>query len=194
MSTMNTTQGGELRGILCRVGTPSEPDAITGCPRILISTDEESLQAVERLPMLKPVVVIEETAYATLHAQLGEARAHSVKRAEAYSQLFDEFVELRKNMHVLVERQETDAQDNGALMSENTQLHAQIARMKMREGELVGALKAVADEVRIYPESPRSFSGASYLPRHIVATIHAALQSVAKEGEQPAARTQEATP
>ena len=74
MNTPTQTQGGELRGILCRVGTPSEPDPITRYPRILISTDPETLQEVKRLPMLKPVVVIEEEAYATLHAQIARMK------------------------------------------------------------------------------------------------------------------------
>lgn len=55
-----------LRGVLCRVGTPSEPDPITGYPRILIYTDEESIRAVKILPLLKPVVVLPETEHAQL--------------------------------------------------------------------------------------------------------------------------------
>jgi hypothetical protein len=68
----HTSQQGEkpLRGILSRVGTPAWPDAITGYPRILISTDEESIKAVKRLPMLKPVVVIEEASHAQSQARI----------------------------------------------------------------------------------------------------------------------------
>ena len=84
MNTPTQTQGGELRGILCRVGTPSEPDPITGYPRILISTDPETLQEVKRLPMLEPVVVIEESAYATLHAQIARMKQ---REGEAITQL-----------------------------------------------------------------------------------------------------------
>lgn len=63
-----------LRGVLCRVGTPSEPDPITGYPRILITTDEESIMAVERLPLLQPVVVIEESTHQQLRGEVEELK------------------------------------------------------------------------------------------------------------------------
>jgi hypothetical protein len=41
--------------------------------------------------------------------------------------------------------------------------------------EMLAALQAVADEVRCYPESPRSYSGDSYLPEKFREAICAAI-------------------
>ena len=65
-------------------------------------------------------------------------------------------------------------------------LHAQIARMKMREGELVGALKRASEALRtvasrIDREGPDL---GAYAHRESTVSWSTALQSVAKEGEQ----------
>lgn len=52
---------------------------------------------------------------------------------------------------------------------------AYYATLEASHAALFEALMAVADECRLYPESPRSFSGDSYLPGHIAEKIRAAL-------------------
>lgn len=62
-------------------------------------------------------------------------------------------------------------------MPENEDLDnaALIARAVNNHADLLAALKAVADEVRLYDDSPRSWSGDSYLPDKFKDIIRAAI-------------------
>lgn len=65
-------------------------------------------------------------------------------------------------------------------LSETATLHAQIARLQQREGELVGALKTIAS----YDEHSKHGEGICPYGCDTPHIARAALQSVAKEGEQ----------